>query len=226
MHCRTWYQNRAEGTSDVGGRQGSQSSSPPLAPVAQLQTFWGLWGHMCRLLSAYRTSSDAWCSQSLDSLRELSNLCCVLSLEKLKTFETKAAWSPSVASLGYACSGLRTTCLALQTLLYHSLFFTKRKIFSIINHGSEGSLNHLHEKGILSWPRTKGTRQQKQPVPMVRRGEGLPGTFKVRVFERYICFGEKGKGSRTEQWYHLLQGDSSKPRYRFFFMTVILKGNS
>lgn len=30
-----------QATSDVGGRQGSQSSSPPLAPVAQLQTFWG-----------------------------------------------------------------------------------------------------------------------------------------------------------------------------------------
>ena len=54
--------------------------------------------------------------------------------KKLKTFETKAAWSSSVASLGYACSGLRTTCLALQTLLYHSLFFYREEMFSIINH--------------------------------------------------------------------------------------------
>ena len=34
----------------------------------------------------------------------------------------------------YACSGLRTTCLALQTLLYHSLFFYREEMFSIINH--------------------------------------------------------------------------------------------
>ena len=132
MHCRTWYQNRP-GNCRCGKQTGVPELIPTTCPSGPAADLLGLWGHMCRLLSAYRTSSDAWCSQSR-LLRELSNLCCVLSLEKLKTFETKAAWPPSVAGLGYACSGLRTTCLALQTLLYHNLFFYREEMFSIINH--------------------------------------------------------------------------------------------
>jgi hypothetical protein len=35
---------------------------------------------------------------------------------------------------------------------------------------------------------------------MVRRTEGLPGDFsKLEELNGHICFGEKGKGSRTEQ---------------------------
>ena len=163
---------------------------PTICPSGPAADLLGLWGHMCRLLSAYRTSSDAWCSWSLGSglLRELSNLCCVLSLEKLKTFETKTTWPPSVAGLGYACSRLGTTCLALQTLLYHNLFFYREEMFSIINHV------------VLAFP---------EPSPWKGDPELVSGS--LLSAEAPSSHGEKGRRSslglfkvRGAEWTHLL----------------------
>lgn len=113
--------------------------TPPLAGVAQRRLFMAL-GTPCAGCCWLREPPvRMWSASILDSSGNFQNFTLFSLWKTLKTFETRATWHPPRLALGCESSLLKTTSLALQTLLYHNLliysfFFYGGEMFSIINH--------------------------------------------------------------------------------------------
>lgn len=113
------------------GTVGAQSlvCSSLLLPLWPSPGLLGPWGSHVQAVGACRTLGYDVTHQPISGLfRELSNLCCVLTLEKLKTFATRATWLPLPGQPRMCLLPAQNHLLGTPNLtLPQFIFFTKGK---------------------------------------------------------------------------------------------------
>lgn len=220
MHCRTWCQNRA-GNFRCGRQSRDPRAHPTTCPSGPAcPDLLGLWGHMCRLLSAYRTSSDAWCSQSLDSWGTFKPLLCS-QFGKIEDIWNQGSLV-SVPGQSWTMPALGSEPPAWRSRPYFTTvyFFTERKCLAI---------NHVVLADVPEPSPWKGdpelrsldsvvTISRSNRFPWWEGEKVFPGTFKVRGWtDTSALVKRKRIKDRAMISLYGVRGTVSKPRYRFFF---------